>query len=406
MSKFVIYGAKPLCGTISAGGSKNAALPIIFATISISGISVIENVPDISDVKTAVGLLRALGASVSLTGSTLTVDTRQLHYKSPDPCACAEIRASTYLIGSSLARFGKAELSSFGGCSFEVRPIDFHIYLAECMGAVREGSMLYLENPRPSKIHFKKPSVGATANALILASSLPVTTEISGYAKEPHIKTLAEFLENAGAKIEFTDEKITVIGGKLKSAHIKIPPDPIETGTYALLSFLFDGKVRVEGTPPSELSALLLPLCGSGAELISDESGFSLSGELSRPLLLTAAPYPALPTDLQPLCVPVLAKNRGGAVRDTVFPGRFGYISSLERFGISAEILQGEVKIHPSRFKHSRAEAPDLRGGAALIFPALMAEGKSVITSAQLIKRGYGALPKKLRLLGADIKEV
>ncbi len=405
MSKFVIYGGEPLSGTVSAGGSKNAVLPIIFAALGILGISVIENVPEISDVNTAVKLARDLGAIASFSGRTLTLDTRRLHYKSPNPVLCSEIRASTYLIGASLSRFGKAELSSFGGCSFEPRPIDFHIYLAECMGAKREGSSLYLTEPRPSVIHFKKPSVGATANALILASSLPVTTEIYSYAKEPHIKTLAEFLTSAGACIEFFEDKISVKGAELKSAHIKIPPDPIETGTYLLLSFLSGGKIKVKGTSPDELSPLLAPFCKVGAVLSECADGFSLGGELQSPVNLCAAPYPALPTDLQPLTVPVLAKGAGGVVKDTVFPNRFGYISALRSFGINAEVGCGEVKIFRSRFRRAKASAPDLRGGAALLFPALLSRGVSVINSAELVMRGYGGITEKLRALGADIRE-
>ncbi len=405
MSDFIINGGKPLRGQISAGGSKNAVLPIIFATIAAKGISVIENVPDISDVDTALLLIKELGGRVERSGTTLRVDTRSLRYKPPNPEACCAIRASTYLMGAELARFGRTEISAFGGCSFEPRPIDLHIFAAECMGAFRKDNCLYLKSPKSSEIHFKKISVGATANAMILAASLPIQTHIYGYASEPHIKTLSEFLIFAGAKIEFTEDKIEILGTALSGAHIRIPPDPVETGTYALLSLLFGGGVRVSGAPLEELSALTEPLFRAGAQISENASGFCLFGELKEPVSLSAAPYPALATDLQPLTVPVLAAFSGGFVRDTVFPDRFGYVNELSRFGIRTRRCKGAVRVLPSKIHSAEAIALDLRGGASLLFPALLASGESRVSSAELIKRGYGGIAQKLTALGADIRE-
>ncbi len=405
MSDFVIHGGRPLCGTVAVGGSKNAVLPIIFAAATVKGVSVIENVPDISDVETAICLIEELGALVDRSGTTLKVDASELSYKAPTPAAARAIRASTYLIGAELARFGKTELASFGGCNFEPRPIDLHLYAAQCMGAFADGSFFRMSKPKSSKIFFKKVSVGATANALILASSLPVLTEIYGYAREPHIKALADFLSSAGAKIEFARDKITVEGGELASAHAVIPPDPIETGTFALLSLASGGNITVTGTPSRELLPLLAPLVGAGAEIAEEGGGFRLFGELHSPCSFFAEPYPGLATDLQPLTVPTLSRFSGGEVRDSVFPGRFGYTSELERFGVLTESISSGVRALPSKFRPARAEAVDLRGGAALLFPALVSEGESVITSAHLIKRGYSDLVKKLGAIGADISE-
>ncbi len=405
MSDFVIRGGRPLFGTVAVGGSKNAVLPIIFAAATVKGVSVIENVPDISDVETAVFLLEELGALIDRSGTTLTVDASELSYRPPTPSAALAIRASTYLIGAELARFGKTEISSFGGCNFEPRPIDLHLYAARCMGAFADGSLFRMSKPKSSAVFFKKVSVGATANALILASSLPVLTEIYGYAREPHIKTLAEFLSSAGAKIEFSREKITVEGRELTSAHAVIPPDPIETGTFALLSLASGGNITVKGTPSGELTPLLAPLVDAGAEIAEEGGGFRLFGELRSPCSFFAEPYPGLATDLQPLTVPVLARFLGGEVRDSVFPKRFGYASELGRFGVFTENIPSGVRVLPSKFSRARAEAVDLRGGAALLFPALISEGESVISSAHLIKRGYSDLVKKLSAIGADIIE-
>lgn len=405
MSDFVIRGGRPLFGTVTVGGSKNAVLPIIFAAATVKGISVIENVPDISDVETALYLLEELGASVERSGTTLRVDASKLSYKTPSPSAALAIRASTYLIGAELVRFGKTELASFGGCNFAPRPIDLHLYAARCMGASVDGGVVSISNPRSSKIFFKKVSVGATANSLILASSLPVLTEIYGYAKEPHIKALAQFLSSAGAKIDFSQEKITVVGATLTSAHAVIPPDPIETGTFALLSLASGGNITVKGSPLVELESLIEPLLAAGAEIAEQNGGFRLYGELGSRCSFFAEPYPGLATDLQPLTVPTLARFSGGEVRDLVFPGRFGYTSELERFGVVTERTSSGVRVFPSKFRAAKAEAVDLRGGAALLFPALISDGESVITSAHLIKRGYADLVKKLCAIGADIKE-
>ncbi len=406
MSDFIISGGSELRGTVTVGGSKNAALPIIFATVATHGVSVLENVPDISDIDAALLLISALGARITRRGTRLTVDTRTLSYTAPMAETCRAIRASTYLIGAELARFGMTELAPFGGCNFEPRPIDLHLYAAGCIGARADGRMLRLDKPVSSRICFSKPSVGATANALILSSSIPVTTEIFGYAREPHITALADFLSRAGASIEFTNEKITVVGSLLQGAHISIPPDPIETGTYALLSLVTGGGIDVIGAPEDEISALLEPLTDAGAVISRTERGFVLSGRVARPLSFTAAPFPALATDLQPLTVPVLARYCGGEVADTVFPGRFGYVSELARFGICAERTARGVRVEPSVFRAARAEAVDLRGGAALLFPALVAKGESRILHAELIKRGYADVLGRLSSLGAEIYEL
>ncbi len=405
MSDFIINGGRPLRGKISVSGSKNAVLPIIFASLTVNGVSIIENVPSISDVDTALFLINELGAGIVRDGSTLTIDTRSLTYKPPCQTACSAIRASTYLMGAELARFGKTEIAAFGGCSFEPRPIDLHIYAAECMGAQLIGRRLCLTAPISGEIHFKKVSVGATANALIMAASLPVLTQIYGYAREPHIKALADFLSSAGAKIDFTHDSIKIIGTKLHGTHAVIPPDPIETGTFALLSLVSGGEIRVNGSGQGELSALIKPLSSAGASVICDSDGFSLGGALHSAVELTAAPYPALATDLQPLCLAALAFYKGGAVYDTVFPDRFGYIEELRRFGLEAVRTESGARVFPSKYHAANAKALDLRGGAALLFPALLSDGVSVISSAELIKRGYGGLIEKLRLLGAKIDE-
>ncbi len=405
MSCFIISGGKRLFGEISVGGSKNAALPIIFATVAMHGVSVIENVPDITDVEVALSIISELGAVITREGTTLTVDTARLTYKNPPAELTERIRASTYLMGASLARFGKTRLPSFGGCNFEPRPIDLHLYAFERLGAAIEGSILTLSGGDTADVIFPKVSVGATVNALLLASSIERTTRIFGHAREPHIIALADFLRSAGAVIEFSDSHVTVTGTRLSGGRARIPTDSVECGTYALLSLMTGGGISIADAPTDELFSLLSPLSLAGAKINTRNGSLSVSGSLDAPISLEAAPYPALPTDLQPPLAPALGAFSGGEIRDRVFPRRFGYIEELRKLGLRAECTEGRVKVLPSRYKAASVTAPDLRGGAALVLAALAADGESVIASSETVMRGYGAMVRKLRSLGAEIYE-
>ena len=406
MSLLVISGGKSLSGRIRPGGSKNAVLPIIFATLATRGISVIKNVPDITDVDDALAIISSFGARVARDGETLTVDTKELTYQEPDTALTERIRASTYLMGACLARFGHVKKPSFGGCNFEPRPIDLHLYAFGQLGALEYGDELVISSSQVKNIHFTKPSVGATANALILASSLPCRTYIHGYAKEPHIRVLAEYLAFSGAEIILEEDKITVIGGELHGATVTIPTDPIESVTYSFLSLMTDGEVSVTDAPFSELLPVLLPLKSAGINVKFTNSELLLSGALRSGVLFIAAPYPGIPTDVQPLLAPLLGKFSGGIISDSVFPRRFGYIDELRKLGLSAEYSSGKAVINPSTFHHAAVTAPDLRGGAALMLAALAADGESVIASSERIMRGYGGIIKKLRSVGAEIYEI
>lgn len=216
MSCFVIEGGTPLYGDVTVSGSKNAALPVIFATIITRGVSTLTSVPDIGDVKVALSILSDLGAVVSRSGSTVTVDTTSLEYSRPDPLSAASLRASTYLIGSCLSRFGRVDLVPFGGCNFSHRPIDMHISAATSFGAEMGDGCLIMKNAAPSRIHLRLPSVGATVNALLMAASVNEESIITGAAREPHLKVLTDFLCSAGARIRYEgQDRIIVQGGRL-----------------------------------------------------------------------------------------------------------------------------------------------------------------------------------------------
>ena len=405
MGQFFIRGGGKLSGEICVGGSKNAALPIIFSCILIYGKSTLTNVPDITDVEIALDILRDFGALTERVGDKVTIDTTKLVYKTPNEAKVSKLRASSYLIGASLSRFGRAELQRFGGCNFDNRPIDMHIYAATALGAKICGNLLTADRLYGGDIVFDKISVGATVNAILLASAAEGVSRIYGYAREPHIMSLIEFLNRAGAKIELFEDFILVRGERLTSSFSNIIGDMIEAGTYLALSLATESELKVSGVNPKELQSFTdaCVACGAVAELY--DNSMSFSGRITEPMHIRTAPYPAFPTDLQPEIAPLMACSAGGSIFEGVWKNRFGYLAELSKFGISSESKDGCAIIRKSDIYPARANATDLRCGAALLIAALCADGESVICGSEIIKRGYSDIVSKLRKIGADIKE-
>ena len=401
--KIRINGGKPLVGNITVSGSKNAALPILFSLIAINGISTIRGVPDIGDVKVALALLEKMGAKVTLIGDICRVDTRELVYRTPPSELSSGIRASSYLIGASLARFGKASLVEVGGCSFADRPIDLHLYAAETLGAKLSDGVLIAPVLHPANIVFAKPSVGATVNSLIMAAGIDGETRIYGYAREPHVLAVADFLSKAGASFSFAEDCITVRGARLCGVDYTLIGDMIEAGSYLFAAVATGGDVSVSGCDSSDLTAVIDFLRALGAEVIPSRGRVrALGGASYRKTVLTASPYPGFPTDLQPLASALISILSGGTVIDEVFPTRFGYLSELSKFGIISRRFVGGAELLLSKPHAAAANAIDLRAGMAEIIVALFAKGESVIDSAENILRGYSTPIAKLLSLGAD----
>ena len=434
MEKIIVKGGKALCGEVRASGSKNAALPLIFASLIIDGEVSLRNVPDIGDVRVALELLSDFGAEISFSEGVLRINSAKVKYLDPNPRLSGKIRASTYLMGASLARFGRSEIPSSGGCNFSYRPIDFHINSAKAFGAIELENHLFARELRGCKISLPKPSVGATINALLMATSAEGQSEISGFAKEPHVLAVIDFLRAAGAEIQPEGEKIRIRKSHLHSVDFTVIGDMIEAGTYLTAAL-------ITGINPSELFAYLgiIKSLGYNPEILPDgvflDSGNRCDFSSEKPLLGTrhilknrknpgnkisvfAAPYPAFPTDLQPIIAPLLARERGGEIVDLVFPDRFGYLGNLAAFGIKSTVeryesgiedsqktlRQSYAKIEKSQLKSGTAVAPDLRGGMACLLAALGAKGRSEINSPEIILRGYDKLIEKMTSLGADIK--
>ena len=404
MGKYVIRGGNSLCGSVTVAGAKNAALPVIFASLILFGKTEIVGLPDIGDVRVALELIKEQGARVTKSGRLTVIDTAGLEYRTPSAALVSRLRASTYLIGASLARFGRAEVGGFGGCAFSHRPIDYHLAIARGMGATQNGDTLTAPRLSPVTLRLPRPSVGATVNFLIMASATEGESRLYSPACEPHIDTLIDLLRSAGAHIERGTDLIRVRGGTLGGGRVVIDGDPIEAGTYISASLATGGAVTVNGLHPDGLLPFLDELERVGAS-VDVERGITVTGEIKRPLRVVAAAHPGFPTDLQPIVAPLMAVFRGGSIRDTVWEGRYGYLSELVRLGVGYRIDSHGAEIFPSRLSGGSATALDLRGGASCIIAALAADGYSEIFGTETVGRGYDHLTDKLRALGADVEE-
>ncbi len=302
MEKLIVSGGQPLSGTVRVSGSKNAALPLIFATVLTDSVCRIENLPAIRDVEMSLSLLEALGARVCRVGTAaVEICARDVRPILPPPALVKELRASTYLMGAMLGRFGRAYVQNFGGCNFSPRPIDMHIYAAECLGANREGDALVAPmGLRGTVIPFDKVSVGATVNALLMATCASGKTVIENAAREPHVENLIAFLRSMGARISSLGKSLVVEGCNLHGGRISVIGDMIEGGTYLLAGLCTGGAVTVEGCLAEHLRCFLSILSDCGASVRCTAKGIFVSGELKKPLVLKTAPYPDFPTDLQP----------------------------------------------------------------------------------------------------------
>ena len=404
MAKLTVFGGRTPRGTVRISGSKNEALPVIFSTILMNGVSEIENVPDILDVRVAVEIIELLGAHVERKLDRLKIDTEKLRYTEVPRELTARLRASTYLIGSMLARFGRCPLSGFGGCSFSPRPIDMHIAALEALSGRVESDCALADELIGADIRLRCPSVGATVNALLLSATARGETRIFGYARETHIMNLIKFLRSAGADITVDAEKITVIGRKLTGGKIKIAPDILEGATYLNMSGMTGGEIFLLGIDKRELAPLVGVYRNLGLKLFQSSRGVYIKRvSKARETDIVAEPEPGFPTDLQPIFAPLIACTSSGSIEDRVFPSRFGYLSELAKHGVISEGDYSRVKILNSSLRAARSRACDLRGGMAVLLSAICADGVSEIASAELIQRGYDSLIPKLNGLSLSV---
>ena len=419
LNQYIINGNHPLFGEVTISGAKNAAVAIIPAALMVDGVCRIENIPQISDVTLLFSILDELGARVRvLNQHAVEIDSRHIRSTKPSVDLVRKIRASYYLIGALLGRFGQATVAMPGGCNFGVRPIDQHVKGFKALGAeVTEGNYVHAaakaENGRlqGANVYLDVVSVGATMNVMMAAALAEGTTVIENCAKEPHIVDLANFLNSMGADIKGAGTDTIKVRGveKLSGGTYCIIPDQIEAGTYMTAVAATGGQLLIKNIIPKHMECISAKLMEMGVyvEEMDDTLLVRRTGALMRTNVKTQ-PYPGFPTDMQPQIAAVLALAQGTSlVTEAVWSNRFRYVDELKRLGAQIQV-DGRVAVIEGvdYFEGAPVEACDLRAGAAMVVAALAARGTTEISNVQYIERGYEDLVGKLRAVGADIRIV
>ena len=418
MTKYIVQGGQPLFGEVRISGAKNAAVAIIPAALLVDGVCRIENIPQISDVTALLKILEQLGAKIRfLNRSDVEIDCRRITTTQVSQELAHKIRASYYLIGALLGRFGEAEVSMPGGCNFGgVRPIDQHVKGFVAMGAeVREGDFICAKadggRMKGANVYLDVVSVGATMNIMMAAALAEGTTVIENAAKEPHIVDLANFLNSMGADIKGAGtDTIRIFGvDKLHGGTYTIIPDQIEAGTYMAAVAACGGQVLVRGIIPKHMDCITAKLQEMGVQVEEQDDTLLVrrAGKLRRTNVKTL-PYPGFPTDLQPQIATLLAVCNGTSVlTENVWENRYQYMGELRKLGADVEINGRVATIHGIKhFSGAEVSATDLRAGAAMILAALAAEGETIIDGVRYIDRGYEDAAEKFRAMGADIDRI
>ena len=419
MARYEIKGGTPLNGTVTVSGAKNAAVAILPAALLVAGKCRIENVPDISDVRILLSMLEGLGADIQHPEpNVVIIDSTNVADTQPNPELVKKMRASYYLMGALLGRFGHAHVALPGGCNFASRPIDQHIKGFAALGADVEETDDYVElQPGPgglqgNRISLDVVSVGATVNIMIAAVLLPGQTVIENAAKEPHIVDLANFLNTMGARISGAGTDTVKIRGvdALTGGSYAIIPDQIEAGTYMAAAAATGGNVLIKNVIPKHMDCITSKLAEMGAEIINYDDAIRVrsSGRLRHATVKTY-PYPGFPTDMQAqICVCMALASGVSRLTENVYETRFfGYCPELENMGADIQI-NGKTAIITGTEKlyGVTVSAHDLRAGAALVIAGLAAEGTTWVMNIHYVERGYERLISKLTALGAVIRRI
>lgn len=418
MEHYIVKGGTSLSGEVEIGGAKNAALAILAAAIMTNDTVTVDNVPDVSDIRTLLNAIQEIGAVVEkvdrhtfrINGSGIDRDAMV------DNRFVRKIRGSYYLIGSLLGKYKKAQVALPGGCNIGLRPIDQHIKGFRALQArvhVESPGIVVAEADRlvGAHIYMDVVSVGATINIIMAAVMAEGNTTIENAAKEPHVVDLANFLSSMGANIKGAGTDVIRIRGvkKLHGTNYSIIPDQIEAGTYMFAAAATHGDVTIKNVIPKHLESLTAKLVEIGCEV--SESDDVVRVVASRRLGTTnvkTLPYPGFPTDMQPQITVLLGLSRGTSiVTESIFENRFKYVDELTKMGASIRV-EGNTAIVEGvdSYKGAHLSSPDLRAGAALVIAALAADGYSEIFDIQYIERGYEDFPEKLRRIGASIERV
>ena len=417
MEKLKISGGRPLVGTVNIGGMKNAALPIIFATILVNDVCVLENLPDVSDIATAMEMVRRMGAEIErLDRFTYKIDTRNIRSNSAPLDLARSMRGSYYVIGAELGRFGRSSTAYPGGCNFGVRPIDQHVKGFEALGAkvsyTSETITCYTEKPlEGTSIYLDVASVGATVNIMLAAAKAKGMTVIDNAAREPHIVDLANFLNSCGANISGAGTEVIKIRGveELYGGTYTIIPDMIEAGTYMIAAAATKGDLTVANVIPRHLEATTAKLLemGVAVEEGDDYVRVSSNGNFKKVRVKTDF-YPGFPTDMNPqFCVLLCLAEGQSVLTESVMEQRFKYTDELARMGAKICVNGRDARVDGvASLTAANVRAVDLRAGAAMVIAALSANGTTIIEDIHHIQRGYEDMVGKLRAVGANIEIV
>ena len=410
MDKLVVRGRKRLTGEVTISGAKNAAVAVIPAAVMATGVSVLENLPSIEDVRNICHTIQEMGGKCRfLDKHTLEIDCNEgVSYQATFE-GVQKMRASYYLIGALLARYKKAEVAMPGGCNFGKRPIDLHLKGFRALGAtvIEEDGMVkaYAEKLIGTSIYMDQVSVGATINVMLAATMAEGTTTIENAAKEPHVVDTANYLNMMGANIKGAGTDVIRIKGvpELKGAQYTIIPDQIEAGTYMAAVAATGGQILVKNIIPKHMDCIT-------AKLVEEREDTLLvrrSGPLQKANVKTM-PYPGFPTDMQPQITTVLCLAEGTSlVTESVWNNRYRYVDELKRMGASIQVDDKTAVVEGvDHLTGAPIQACDLRAGAALVIAALAAKGESEISCVQYIERGYEDIVTKLQGLGASIRTV
>ncbi len=416
MEQYAIKGGNPLVGEVEVGGAKNAALPIIAASIMTNETVYIENLPDVRDINVLLAAMQDIGVLTNRDGRhRVTINAAQISNLQVDGDNIRKIRASYYFIGALLAKYKSAEVALPGGCDIGCRAIDQHIKGFKALGAdikIEYGLIkAHAAHLRGSHIYMDVVSVGATINIMMVAAMAEGQTIIENAAKEPHVVDLANFLNSMGANIKGAGTDVIRIKGvtSLHGTDYAIIPDQIEAGTFMFAAAITKGDITVKNVIPKHLESITAKLLEIGCEI--EESDDAIRVVAAKPLVHThvkTLPYPGFPTDMQPQITVALALSRGTSiVTESIFENRFKYVDELIRMGANIKVESNTAIVDGvGKYTGANISAPDLRAGAALVLAALSAEGNSVVDEIHYIERGYEDFHIKLQALGAQIEKI
>lgn len=414
---FKVTGGKEISGILEVEGAKNAALPIMIATLIEKGTYILKNVPNLMDIRTLVKLLESLGLKIEkLDDHTYKIVNEGLTNLVAGYELVKKMRASFLVMGAMLAHEKKAKVSLPGGCAIGARPVDLHLKGFESLGVKLNIDHGYVDavadELKGGIIILDFPSVGATENIVMAAVKAKGTTILENAAREPEIEDLCNFLNDMGAKISGVGTSKLVIEGveKLYPCEHTIIPDRIVAGTFIIASVMFDGKIEVRGVIKEHIGSFLMKLDEMGVKFQIDGNNLKVLSKLSdlKPVKVTTMPHPGFPTDLQsPIMTLMCLINGTSEVKETVFENRFMHVPELNRMGAKIDINSNAATINGvENFSSAEVMASDLRAGACLILAALKAEGVSIVNRIYHVDRGYENLELKLKELGADIERI